>query len=85
MQLIFTLSFLELFSVMEIYVKMSEILNFWLSALISQASPYLMFILVSKSTHPIIGGGPFGQKVAKMHFRGTHLGNTWFVVYLKDI
>ena len=20
-----------------------------------------------------------------MHFRGTHLGNTWYVVYLKDI
>ena len=32
---------------------MSEILNFWLFALISQMPPYLMFILVSKSTHPV--------------------------------
>ena len=32
---------------------MSEILNFWLFALISQMAPYLMFILVSKSTHPV--------------------------------
>ena len=31
---------------------MSEILNFGLFALISQMPPYLMFILVSKSTHP---------------------------------
>ena len=30
---------------------MSEILNFL--ALISQLPPYLMFILVSKSTHPV--------------------------------
>ena len=30
---------------------MSKILNFWLSVLISQMPPYLMFILVSKSTH----------------------------------
>ena len=32
---------------------MLEISNFWLSALISQVAPYLMFILVSKSTHPV--------------------------------
>ena len=32
---------------------MSEISNFWLSVLISQVAPYLMFILVSKSTHPV--------------------------------
>ena len=32
---------------------MSEISNFWLSALISQVPPYLMFILVSKSTHSV--------------------------------
>ena len=32
---------------------MSEITNFWLSVLISQMAPYLMFILVSKSTHPV--------------------------------
>ena len=37
----------------EFYVKMSEILNSWLSLLISQVPPYLMFILVSKSTHPV--------------------------------
>ena len=27
--------------------------NFWLSVLISNIPPYLMFILVSKSTHPV--------------------------------
>jgi hypothetical protein len=32
---------------------MSEIPNFWLLALISQMSPYLKFILVSKSTYPL--------------------------------
>ena len=32
---------------------MSEILNFWLSVLISQIPPDLMFILVSESTHPV--------------------------------
>ena len=32
---------------------MSEISNFWLSVLISQMPPYLMFILASKSTHPV--------------------------------
>ena len=32
---------------------MSEISNFWLSVLISQVAPYLMFILVSKSAHPV--------------------------------
>ena len=55
MQLISTFSFLEIltfFSVIEMYIKMSEISNFWLSILISQVAPYLMFILVSKSTHP---------------------------------
>ena len=55
MQLNFTLNFLEIigsFSWIEIYNKMSEILNFWLFALISQMAPYLIFILVSKSTHP---------------------------------
>ena len=35
------------------YIKMSEISNFWLSVLILQVAPYLMFILVSKSTHPV--------------------------------
>ena len=56
MQLISTFSFVEIstfFSVIEIYIKMSEISNFWLSVLISQVAPYLMFILVSKSTHPV--------------------------------
>ena len=56
MQLISTFSFLEiltLFSVIEMYIKMSEMSNFWLSALISQVAPYLIFILVSKSTHPV--------------------------------
>ena len=56
MQLISTFSFLEIstfFSVIEIYIKMSEISNFWLSVLISQVAPYLMFILVSKSTHSV--------------------------------
>ena len=32
---------------------MSEIQNFWLLALISQMPPYLIFILVSKSTHTV--------------------------------
>ena len=32
---------------------MSENPNFWLLALISQMPPYLIFILVSKSTHPV--------------------------------
>ena len=32
---------------------MSEISNFWLSVFISQVDPYLMFILVSKSTYPV--------------------------------
>ena len=32
---------------------MSEILNFWLSISISQMPPYLMFIVVSKSTYPL--------------------------------
>ena len=56
MQLIFTFSFLEIlrsFSLIEIYIRMSEILNFMLFALISQMPPYLLFILVSKSTHPV--------------------------------
>ena len=56
MQLISTFSFVEIstfFSVIEMYIKMSEISNFWLSVLISQVDPYLMFILVSKSTHPV--------------------------------
>ena len=55
MQLISTFSFLEIltfFSVIEMYIQMSEISDFWLSVLISQVAPYLMFILVSKSTHP---------------------------------
>ena len=56
MQFIFTFSFLEIlesFSVIEIYIKMSEILNFCFFTLISQIPPYLMFTLVSKSTHPV--------------------------------
>ena len=56
MQLISTFSFVEIstfFSVIEMYIKMSEISNFWLSVLISQVAPYLMFILGSKSTHPV--------------------------------
>ena len=56
MQLVSTFSFLEIltfFSVIEMYIKMSEISNFWLSVLISQVAPYLMFILVSKSIHPV--------------------------------
>ena len=32
---------------------MSESSTFWLSVLISEIPPYLMFILVSKSTHPV--------------------------------
>ena len=32
---------------------MSEISNVWLSVLISKVAPYLMFILVSRSTHPV--------------------------------
>ena len=55
MQLISNFSFLEIltfFSVIEIYIK-SEISNFLLSLLISQVAPYLMFVLVSKSTHPV--------------------------------
>ena len=55
MQLISNFSFLEIltfFSVLEIYIK-SEMSNFLLSLLISQVAPYLMFVLVSKSTHPV--------------------------------
>ena len=55
-QLNFTVSYLgilKFLSVIEIYNKMSEIPNFWLLALISQMPPYLIFILVSKSTHPV--------------------------------
>ena len=47
------LEILRFFSAIEIYIKMSEISNFWLSVLISQMPPYLMFILASKSTHPV--------------------------------
>ena len=32
---------------------MSEILIFWLSALVSQMAPYLIFILLQKSTHSV--------------------------------
>ena len=56
MQLISNFSFLEIltfFSVIEIYIKKSEISNFLLSLLISQVAPYLLFVLVSKSTHPV--------------------------------
>ena len=56
MQLISTFNFLEIltfFSVIEMYIQMSKISNFWLSVLISQIPAYLMFILVSKSTHPV--------------------------------
>ena len=55
MQLIFTFILLEMLrfqSVVEIYITMSEISNFWLSVLISQMAPYLMLILVSKFTRP---------------------------------
>ena len=55
MQLISNFSFLEIltfFSVIETYIK-SEMSNFLLSLLISQVAPYLMFVLVSKSTHPV--------------------------------
>ena len=54
--LIVSVSYLEIltfFSVIEMYIKMSEISTFWLSVLISQVAPYLMFILVSTSTHPV--------------------------------
>jgi hypothetical protein len=42
------LGILKFLSVIKIYDKMSEIPHFWLSALISQMPPYLIFILVSK-------------------------------------
>ena len=32
---------------------MSEILILWLSALVSQMAPYLIFILLQKSTHSV--------------------------------
>ena len=32
---------------------MSEIIIFWLSALASQTAPYLIFILLQKSTHSV--------------------------------
>ena len=54
--LIVSVSYLEILrflSVIEIYIKMSEILIFWLSALISQMAPYLIFILQQKSTHSV--------------------------------
>ena len=37
----------------EIYIKMSEILIIWLSVLVSQMAPYLIFILLQKSTHSV--------------------------------
>ena len=35
------------------YIKMSEILIIWLSALVLQMAPYLIFILLQKSTHSV--------------------------------
>ena len=55
-ELLFSVSYLgilKFLSVIEIYNKMSEIPNLWLLALISQMPPYLIFILLSKSTHPV--------------------------------
>ena len=52
--LIVSVSYLEILrflSVTEIYIKMSEILIIWLSALVSQMALYLIFILLPKSTH----------------------------------
>ena len=55
--LIVSVSYLEILrflSVTEIYIKMSEILIIWLSALVSQMmAPYLIFILLQKSTHSV--------------------------------
>ena len=47
MQRISTFSFVEIstfFSVIEMYIKMSEISNFWLSVLISQVAPYRSYL-----------------------------------------
>ena len=54
--LIVSVSYLEILrflSITEIYIKMSEILIIWLSALVSQMAPYLIFILPQKSTHSV--------------------------------
>ena len=54
--LIVSVSYIEIvrfLSVIEIYIKMSEILFFLLSALTSQMAPYLIFILLQKSSHPV--------------------------------
>ena len=48
---------------------MSDIPNFWLSALISQMPPYLIFILVSKSTHPVNYGAFFTKCTILSLFR----------------
>ena len=56
-QLIVSVSYFEILrflSVTEIYINMSEILIIWLSALVSQMAPYLIFILLQKSTHSVI-------------------------------
>ena len=47
------LEILRFLSVTEIYIKMSEILIIWLSALVSQMALYLIFILLQKSTHSV--------------------------------
>ena len=54
--LIVSVSYFEILrflSVTEIYIKMSDILIIWLSALVSQMAPYLIFILLQKSTHSV--------------------------------
>ena len=54
--LIVSVSYFEILrflSVTEIYIKMSEILIIWLSALVSQMAPYLIFILLQTSTHSV--------------------------------
>ena len=54
--LIVSVSYFEILrflSVTEIYIKMSEILIIWLSALVAQMAPYLIFIPLHKSTHSV--------------------------------
>ena len=83
MQLVSTFSFVEIstcFSVIEMYIKMSEISNFWLSVLISQVAPYLMFTLVSKVYTSCQFGAFFTKCTMLLHIRSTILAKPLQVV-----
>ena len=59
---LFSVSYFEILrflSVIEIYIKMSEILILWLSALISQMAPYLIFIYTPAKVYTFCQYGAF--------------------------